>query len=554
MPGRELVNRTKNVIEIVIGYVESISPHILALAIVAYLIGTEFLTINYHQPSGDLGEFVNNAYRVINGEMPYRDFWLLFTPGEVFFPALIYKIFGVNVDALRYTMIVLSCSTALIAFYFGRELFGKNWLAAIFTFLYYYSSVIYHYESPAYIHFYYALMFLAAWQLAKLFKTGQSKYAAFAGAALAAAVFFRLYESLAGIAGMGLALLYYSIAAKKNLIKLIGSFAAGFFIVLVVEFLPFVGIMSHLIREAVFESVKNGTSMNLPYFWDAKLMAREVKIDILARDGIMKIPLIISHSIKFAFSFIFYILPFVIPVLAVIFFRLERSASRRALALTFLLWGAFSFAKGLGRSDLCHLSPSAAPWMMFILYSAFVAAGKPNDRAPGRRRYVLVSGILVAEMLLVGAAPILRLFDQIRMPFYKMHAPYGSYAQNKLENFESDKFAIENVLKYTRERDYIFVTPWYAPALYAMTHRRNATYYDSMNDPVIRPSAKTQERVIDALIASKTKLIVHADWGYDEKPEQRFKNACRMIQSFIESNYTMVGKHGAYEIWLLKNS
>ncbi|MGE5479602.1 MAG: hypothetical protein ACM3U1_04145 [Chloroflexota bacterium] len=552
MPIAGTQNRIKRSCDAFIKTIEGIPPYILAAAIVIYLIAMEMITFYYAQPVGDVAEFLNNAYRVWYGEVPYKDFWLLFTPGEVVFPALIYKIIGVNADALRFVMIFINCCTSIMAFYFGRDLFKKNWLAAIFALLYYYSSVIYHYTGASYIHFYYILMTVAVWMLTKFYAKGQIRYTAYAGAALAAAVFFRLYESGAGLAGMSLALLYFIIATKTNVLKAFGAFAGGFAVVLLIEFLPFAGIIPYVIREAVFESVKNGTSMNLPYFWDATEMLKALGRDF-SNEGIMSFLIMISHIVRFIAFTTYYILPFVTPILIIAFFKFEKDIPRRSIALTFFLWGMITLPKGLGRSDLTHMAPSAAPLIMFALYSGYVIAQSAyNDRF--RQIYKWGAVALVAGMFLTLSGPLFRIPDQFRMPFTKIYAPYGSYASNKPMDVEGAKFAIENVLKYTRERDYIFVTPWSAPALYAMTHRRNATYYDSMNDPVIRPSAKTQERVIDALIASKTKLIVHADWGYDEKPEQRFKNACRMIQSFIESNYTMVGKHGAYEIWLLKNS
>ena len=36
-------------------------------------------------------QYLNNPVRILRNQVPYKDFWLLFPPGEVLIPALIYK-------------------------------------------------------------------------------------------------------------------------------------------------------------------------------------------------------------------------------------------------------------------------------------------------------------------------------------------------------------------------------------------------------------------------------------------------------------------------------
>ncbi len=50
--------------------------------------------------SGDTSEYLNNPVRILNGELPYKDFWLLHPPGEVYLPALMYKLFGLNINII----------------------------------------------------------------------------------------------------------------------------------------------------------------------------------------------------------------------------------------------------------------------------------------------------------------------------------------------------------------------------------------------------------------------------------------------------------------------
>jgi hypothetical protein len=43
------------------------------------------------------GKAVNNAHRILNGEIPYRDFWTMYAPGHFYLVAITFKLFGTHV-------------------------------------------------------------------------------------------------------------------------------------------------------------------------------------------------------------------------------------------------------------------------------------------------------------------------------------------------------------------------------------------------------------------------------------------------------------------------
>src|SRR3990172_971973 len=61
----------------------------------------------------DEGFILHAAQRVIQGELPYRDFDLIYTPGTVFLTAAAFKIFGESILAGR----ILSLLVSLLAVY-----------------------------------------------------------------------------------------------------------------------------------------------------------------------------------------------------------------------------------------------------------------------------------------------------------------------------------------------------------------------------------------------------------------------------------------------------
>lgn len=60
-----------------------------------------------HGGLNDEGLVLQAAYRIVSGEVPYRDFDMLYTPGSMMSVALWFKIFGVSMGSARWLMVLL---------------------------------------------------------------------------------------------------------------------------------------------------------------------------------------------------------------------------------------------------------------------------------------------------------------------------------------------------------------------------------------------------------------------------------------------------------------
>ncbi|GEM_PF-6946696 len=58
--------------------VDNINPLLLTVALFMIFLLLPLITYNHTTAGGDIAEYLNNPLRVINGELPYQDFWLLF--------------------------------------------------------------------------------------------------------------------------------------------------------------------------------------------------------------------------------------------------------------------------------------------------------------------------------------------------------------------------------------------------------------------------------------------------------------------------------------------
>lgn len=85
----------------------------------------------------DEGVTVYGASRILDGYLPYRDFWTVYMPGHYYLYALVFKIFGVSLLVERITSIILMVGSSIIIFFIARKV-----LPAIFALLVFFFSAV----------------------------------------------------------------------------------------------------------------------------------------------------------------------------------------------------------------------------------------------------------------------------------------------------------------------------------------------------------------------------------------------------------------------------
>lgn len=526
-----------------------------------YCLLSALTSKHFSPPFGDLAEYLNNPLRILHGEMPYRDFWLLFPPGEVYAPALVYWIFGIDIDLLRNLTIFFSAASCGWAFWLGRILFGKNSHAVVVMLLYFFTSVISQYIGPDYLHAWLVLLTTAVCFLGKYFIESRRRCIFIAGLFCGTALLFRFYESAATCLAMGLTLLYWGKTARQpwsQILRPLLIFCVGIGALLLLFALVYPGSILLMVQKTVIDSYKNGVIMGLGYFhtflksgksWLHSLFSLSTLP--FSQIGIWRL---IYEAIKLPVELLFYLIPF-ISIGACFFFRkLALSRQLRAMGVLFFLWGLSLLPKGLGRPDLAHMSAATMPFLFFLFIIAVsLHQHRPDFRfAAGVKR---ISVLVLVLMLSLGVHPLFKTVLLAKeLPYYGK-SQRGTIAfryEIRAQNFAQTVAYIDSV---SDPEDYIFVTSWYAPPLYALCNRRNPTAYDSMIDLFMRDSNKEQKIIIDELLAKKTKLIIHdPEWGFDEQPDRQFRVACKVLDDFIQTQCVFVKQIGRFHIFTLPGS
>jgi hypothetical protein len=164
------------------------------LAFIALAAWFSFVALGTN-PDGvtpDMGEFLNNPVRMLHGELPYRDFWLILAPGEVLLPAFLYEL-GFGFDGVMRLMAVVSVSIGLLAFAIARGMFGSDWLAALTACLVFFNGLTYHHQWFQYIHVYLLGALLGVGCLMRFASSGRARDLFFCGLFLGLGMSFRFY-------------------------------------------------------------------------------------------------------------------------------------------------------------------------------------------------------------------------------------------------------------------------------------------------------------------------------------------------------------------------
>ena len=188
----------------------------------------------------DEGEYAYAGWQILRGALPYADFYNMKFPGVYYFYALIFKLFGTHIIAVRLSVMALNLSSGFFVYALGKKWLGQQgaWLASgIFLLL----SVAYH--GQGFIsnceHFVVFFYLLGLWLLSQ-------KSIFSAGLCLGIACLMKQHAAiLALFAGFMLVNDYFKTKNVKILIAQFLSLGIGFL-------LPLIGLLFFILQKNIF--------------------------------------------------------------------------------------------------------------------------------------------------------------------------------------------------------------------------------------------------------------------------------------------------------------
>lgn len=518
-----------------------------------------FRDYNSTNLDGDLAELVNDPVRVLHGEMPYRDFWLLHPPGEVYVPAIVYK-FAYSVNAILIVNVCISVLVGLIAYLLARSIDGSELTGSLAAGMTFFAGVPFHYIGYTYLHFYLLTLLVAACFLRRYLQTHAGRNLFFAGVAIGVAFLFRTYLTGATAAAFVVTVLieaYRRRLSWSTIVRLLLAYGGGCGLVLGIAAVMLREILPEMWHAVMVDSLAHATTNRPPYgfavvqaFTDVAAAWNDLGTGPESFELLATLVLRISAVLKVAGL---HVLPFACAVLW-LFCPPEpqnRNETRRWMLLFFLCWGGLTFVRAFSRGGpLEPLSQAATPY-----FFAIVLLGQMLWENRGRTKTALSWGLSLTAVMLIASiaqAAIVQTLERIatlRLPNYPVTAPHGTLVYHDSEKAEDIQKLLDHVLNRTTEADCIFVVPWNAPAIYALTGRRNPTFYDSNIDLFYRPTDEKQEQVCRALQEHNVKLII----GRSDMPGAAWdgyrQQQLAIVDAFIDAHYERTTEIGFFSIY-----
>jgi hypothetical protein len=507
----------------------------------------------------DEGILLHGAERVLEGEVPYFDFFAYYGPAYYYWPAMLFKVFGRRILAVRLGGIVFASLATSSAFAMCR----RAGLTMPWSLLPAMALVLPVSSGVALTLWSIPLSFILAagavltggsaggrrefiagvlLGLASVFRHDFGVYGIAAGGA---AAFWRYWRRAAAVTDRPSGRLTHVLLAIRRLQWILGGFA--------LVAVPVYGLLAlrdvrQLVSVLLVEPLKMTLFRSIPYGY----------YELQGLDASVEGHRILSETIIDLVNGIVLLTPFAtLTVCAGLLVRQAGQAiaanSGRMIALVFVLVASAGFAVyALGRSDVAHIYPLHV--LSVCAVSIFWGAPSTSIRL---RLSSLSTAALVGITFALGATFVAR-----TVPFAgaerlgiaggsRIQVPATlSWIREAVQAIESH--GAEGPILVAGERhDRVYIN---AAILYFFSDRRSGTYYFDFI-PGVTTSSSVQERIVSDLRKNYVRTVVIWKMKLPDEPNRsRESSGVRILDEFLRSEFRPVKRESDYEILVRHNS
>ena len=483
----------------------------------------------------DEGSTAAQAMRIVNGELIYRDFFTVVTPGSYYTVAWLFQLFGASLIVLRWTALVTGVAIVLVTLTAGRRVMVWPFAAvgALLTTVWGWFL-----GTPNFYSLEAALLSLIA---LAMYVHGAPSRRSLIAAGVVTALTALVKQNVGAYTAAGLLITIWASRLFddrhdiRGRIKMSAQFVGGIAVVFVPALLYLIarGAGPYLYESWVYYPLIKYTERFARPFPDFFPIAESDPFDLWTKLTIY-MPVLVY--------------PLAIVAIAVLAWRYQRRNDATAkheghalLAITCV--GALTLLQAWPRADVTHILFGMQPTFILFGYLSF-CAWRVLIRVPGPRQAVVVIAALIA------LSPALTLLWK---GYKRTDWEYQNYiVAVRTERakgiftggLEAQRIDIVTryIVDHTAPDEPIFVVPW-ASGFYFLANRANPTRTDFMlfEDPELYPCllARLEQRPPKYVIYGYT-------WDVDE---QRFRDYAAPIDRYIRSRYAIEFTTDGYEIW-----
>lgn len=505
----------------------------------------------------DEGSTAAQALRILNGELIYRDFFTVVTPGSYYTVASLFQIFGEQLMVLRWAALVSGLAIVLVTLAIGRQI--ASWpfaaAAALMTTVWGWFLITPNFYSlQAALFALIALFFSlrdaadprARWVVLAGVMTGLTALVKQnVGAYVAVGLLLSMWASRVFDAGLDL----------RGRLRRSALFIAGVAIPAVptLLYLMVSGAGPYLYESWVYYPLmKYPDRFALPFPAFYPLLPEHHVVTL--RDAVPALlsraipePAVFDIWVKFVLYLPVLVYPIVVARLVWLAHQVHRrrtEVAREARALLAIaIAGALLLLQTWPRADLTHLLFGIQPTFVLFAYLTY-CAWRAMRLVPGPR--VVVSAVMLLITLVPHALLLWNGYRRTDWEYANYVAPLRSDRARGVRAVPIEAQRIDAVTRYVAEHtspdETIFVVPW-AAGFYFLADRRNPTRTDFLlfEDPEAYPC------LLARLEQQPPRYVIYGyTWDVDGR---RFRDYAAPIDRYIRSRYAIEDSVDGYEIW-----
>lgn len=509
---------------------------VLALASLSF-----FLTYWDYGLNDDEGYLLGGVTRILDGQVPYRDFHHTYGPGRFYLVAFLFRLFGEDLLVLRALWLVMRTGVVVLAYLAGRRLLSRPGAVA---------AALFFVAAPGPWHKSFFHLFLLANFLALSGLRGRGVRGS-AAAGFLAGVTFLFRQDLGIFAGLSYGVLlllgrWTGETGKR------AAFFAGFALLAVLPaalYFAAEGALGAAAAKVLLAGARDNRTNALPF---------PPLLHPLSGGG--------TGAAFFGLRLLYYMPPplYLFAGAAGLLHLLRRSGGT-ALLLAALL-GALSFNQALWRSDLAHLLQALAcfwlllPWgveraarwsaplaraavfalpVLLFLATLGYARAYESPVGPGR---VAAEGLQPIPSYYLGSVAQVR-GGAVRLPIERGRV---RMAPDEAAFLRAIGAALD---RHSNPGDYMVTVPGFQ-LLYFLFDRPNPTAYVHVRRAFDSP--EEEDRYVRDLLDKPTRIVLLRDAPLDGREERRFSRYAPRAFAAIEEAFEPVEEFGNLVIYRRK--
>jgi hypothetical protein len=465
----------------------------------------------------DEGESLHNATRLLQGDLPYKDFYSIFPPLDNYFFAIVFSIFGKSVFAPRLIMSLIFSFTPALLYLLISKYSQKNialLLAVLLVFLDLNVERLYFF-SP---------ILLAIYLL--------NKNIFISGFLLGVASLVRVDIPGTYLVGLIFSFIFYGVSVERKAFvtsKKIFLFVVGYLIpiIAVAYWLYSKHILNLFVESIILNSISVTRFHDLPFPSLVKIIPSEFSLRALGS----------SYESVFAYTLIAIYVFFIIYLAS----NFKKMWKENHLLIGIFASGILSFPYILGRSDLGHFIKGGIPALFIV---GFLLTKLPF-RGLKNLTFVLIG--VVISVNVIQSIWWIRFNDTIlTVNGYKLRISSTPISGSTVPSAETLSQSVM-FLSQAKKDEKVLSLPYHA-GIYFLSNRESVGKFNNLLAGFITTESGEVE-FIQQIKNSQVRYVVYAKDNGPKMELSKLNEYNPLIHDFIMSNYEIL--QTTQEGWLL---